>query len=313
MGYHSRAIVMKIQPSSSFTAPASSSFDCGLLARLIARFAKTDGTHHTLLPMLRLNRKSEPSEPICCVYEPALTVVAQGTKQVILGGEILEYDPANYLVTSVDLPVVCQVVRATNSTPFLCLSVTLNVRLIGELMSELPEPAPSPAGRGMSVGRLSAPLFDAVLRLVHLLETPEDSPILAPLIEREILYRLLTGDQGPWLRHIAMTDSRTHHIARAIDWLKANYAEPLRIDSLAKIAHMSTSSLHHHFKMITAMSPLQYQKQLRLQEARRLMLTESVDAALAGHRVGYESPSQFSREYRRLYGAPPLRDIAQLR
>jgi AraC-like DNA-binding protein len=239
--------------------------------------------------------------------------VAQGTKQVVLGSETLEYDPANYLITSVDLPVVCQVVRATRHIPYLALSVTLDVRQIAELMSELPEPPPAPPGRGMSIGRLSAPLFDAVLRLVNLLETPTDIPVLWPLIEREILFRLLSSDQGAWLRHIAMTGSRTHQIARAIDWLKTHYAEPLKIENLARISHMSPSSLHHHFKMVTTMSPLQYQKQLRLQEARRLMLSESVDAALAAHRVGYESPSQFSREYRRLFGAPPIRDIAQLR
>lgn len=304
---------MQTQHSSSLIALPSPPLDCGPLASHIARFAETEGSHDTAIPGLRFHRISLPNEPTYCFYEPALTIVAQGTKQVLLGEDTLEYDPANYLVTSVDLPVVCQVVSATPGIPFLCLTVALDVRRIGDLMSELAPSPSSPAGRGMSVGRLSAPLFDAVLRLVGLLDTPKDIPILAPVIEREILYRLLTGEQGQRLRHIAATGSRTQQIARAIDWLKENYAEPLRIEKLAGIAHMSASSLHHHFKTITAMSPLQYQKQLRLQEARRLMLTESVDAASAGHQVGYESPSQFSREYRRLYGAPPLRDIAQLR
>lgn len=301
---------MQTQQSSILATLPTPALDCASLASHIARFAETEGSYDAAIPGLRFHHLSLPNEPTYCVYEPALTIVAQGTKQVILGDEILEYDPANYLVTSVDIPVVCQVVKATPGVPFLCLTVALDVRRIAELMSELPEPAPSSAGRGMSVSRLSAPLFDAVLRLVRLLDTPHDVPILAPVIEREILYRLLTGEQGPRLRHIATTGSRPHQIAKAIDWLKANYAEPLRIEELAGIAHMSVSSLHHHFKMITAMSPLQYQKQLRLQEARRLMLTERVDAASAGHQVGYESPSQFSREYRRLYGAPPLRDIA---
>ncbi len=304
---------MQTQQSTTVVTLPHPPLDCGPLAALIARFAETEGPHQSAIPTLRFHRISLPNEPTYCVYEPALTIVAQGTKQVILGCETLEYDPANYLVTSIDLPVVSQVVRATPGVPFLGLTVALDVRRIADLMSELPQSPPSPAGRGMSVGRLSAPLLDAVLRLVRLLDTPADIPILAPVIEREILYRLLTGDQCSRLRHIAMTGSRTHQIARAIAWLKVNYAQPLRIGELAKTAHMSVSSLHHHFKMITAMSPLQYQKQIRLQEARRLMLSEFVDAASAGHRVGYESPSQFSREYRRLYGAPPLRDIAQLR
>ncbi|PKU25687.1 AraC family transcriptional regulator [Telmatospirillum siberiense] len=289
------------------------SLDCAPLAATIARFAETDDSYHTAIPSLRFHRISAPSEPTYCVYEPALTIVAQGTKQVVLGEEILEYDPANYLVTSVDLPVVCQVVKATPGAPFLCLSVALDLRKIADLLSEMPSDPVAPVRRGMSVGRLTSPLLDAVLRLVRLLDNPVDIPILLPVIEREILYRLLTGDQGGRLRHMAASDSRTHQVARAIDWLKNNYAQPLRIEDLARTAHMSVSSLHHHFKMITAMTPLQYQKQLRLQEARRLMLSERVDAASAGHRVGYESPSQFSREYRRLYGAPPLRDIAQLR
>lgn len=280
---------------------------------MIARSARTDESYDTAIPSLRFHRISAPNDPTCCVYEPALTIVAQGTKRVVLGQETLEYDPANYLVTSIDLPVVCQVVTATPDVPFLCLSLALDVRKIAALLSEMPPFPPQPACLGMSVGRLTAPLLDAVLRLVRLLDTPDDIAILTPVIEREILYRLLSGDQGGRLRHMATSDSRTHQIARAIDWLKENYTRPLRIEELARTAHMSVSSLHHHFKMITAMSPLQYQKQLRLLEARRLMLSERIDAASASHRVGYESPSQFSREYRRLYGAPPLRDIAQLR
>jgi AraC-like DNA-binding protein len=231
-----------------------------------------------------------------------------------LGGETYVYDQTHFLVTSVDLPVMSQVTGATKETPYLCLCFKIDLRRLSELMTEAEsaERETIPEGRGIFVGQLSAPLLDAALRLVHLLETPQDIPVLAPLIEREILYRLLQSDQGMRLRHIARRESQSHQIAKAIDWLKMNYAKPLRIEELARRVSMSPSSLHHHFKAITAMSPLQYQKQFRLQEARRLMLTEMLDAASAGHQVGYESPSHFSREYCRLYGAPPLRDIVRL-
>jgi AraC-like DNA-binding protein len=285
------------------------------LASIIDRFTESDGLVRTAIPALSLYRWTFPSDLVCGLYEPALTVVAQGAKCAVLAGETYEYDPAHYLVTSIDLPVVSQVTRATPERPFLCLSIGLDARRIGTLMAktDLPEPPAMPVQRAMSVSRLAAPLLDAVLRLVRLLEAPADIPILAPLIEREILYRLLTGEQGMRLRHIAMAGSQAHQVARVTDWLKANYAQPVRIEALAKMANMSVSSLHHHFKAITAMSPLRYQKQLRLQEARRLMLAEKLDAASAGHQVGYESPSQFSREYSRLYGVPPRQDVAQLR
>jgi AraC-like DNA-binding protein len=285
------------------------------LVSILARFAGSDGAHKTAIPALSIYRNSAPNQPSCALYEPVFTVVAQGAKQVVLAGEPYVYDQAHYLVTSVNLPVVSQVIQASAQEPCLCFMFALDARRIADLMAEM-EPPKSQAAtveRGLSVSPLSAPLLDAMLRLARLLAVPQDIPVLAPLIEREVLYRLLTAEQGPRLRHIAMTGSQTHQIARAVDWIRKNYTKPLRVEVLAQTVNMSVSSLHHHFKALTAMSPVQYQKLLRLSEARRLMLTEMRDAASAAHLVGYESPSQFSREYSRFYGAPPLRDVAQLR
>jgi AraC-like DNA-binding protein len=284
------------------------------LAAIIDRSTRTDGHHATTLPALTFFRAGTPGAQVCTMYQPGLALVAQGAKQVLLGGETYRYDQANYLVTSIDLPVSSQVIDASADRPYLCAMLRFDTRLIGELMADvdLPEPTGT-AGLGISVSPVSGDLLDTVLRLARLLDTPKDLPVLAPLIERELLYRLLTGEQGSRLRHVVTVGSRSHQISHAIDWLKNHYHQPLRIDELAGTVNMSSSSLHHHFRAITAMSPLQYQKQLRLQEARRLLLTERCDVASAAHRVGYESPSQFSREYSRLYGAPPLRDVEQLR
>lgn len=285
------------------------------LAHILARSAGSDGVHRTPIPGLTIFRSSGPNPPVCGLYEPAVTVVAQGAKRVTLADESYVYDQAHYLVTSVDLPVVSQVIQASPAQPCLCFTYALHGRRIADLMAELPPPAAraTPVQRGLSVDPLPAPLLDAMLRLARLLQDPADIPVLAPLIEREVLYRLLTGEQGERLRRIAISGSQTHQIAQAIDWIRKNYALPLRVEDLAQTVNMSASSLHHHFKAVTAMSPLQYQKRLRLSEARRLMLTESRDAASAAHQVGYESPSQFSREYSRQYGIPPMRDVAQLR
>lgn len=285
------------------------------LAVLIERYAGQDGIHPTAVPSLFLYRYSTPSEPLCNVQEPAFGIIAQGSKQVTLGDDVYVYGRAHCIVVSVDLPVVGQVTEATPDAPYLSLRIDLDIRQLGTLIVEagLPEPANQQTGRGLFVSRIGSPLLGAVLRLVRLLESPQDIPVLAPLILREIHYRLLVGDQGARLRQIALADSQSQRIAKAITRLKRNYAQPLRIEAIARELHMSPSSLHHHFKAVTAMSPLQFQKQLRLQEARRLMLSEVMDAATAGHRVGYESPSQFSREYSRLFGAPPVRDMARLR
>ena len=283
------------------------------LAARIDRLTVVDGDHETAIAGLNLFRTSQRVSPKCGIYRSTLTLVAQGSKQVMLAGERYDYDQANYLVTSIDLPVIYSVTDASPEAPCLCVVWNLEPARIAELMTaDLPPPKVS-AGRGMSISPLSLALLDATLRLVSLLDTPADIAVLAPLIERELLYRLLISEQGARLRQIAMNGSQTQQIARAVEWLRQHYRAPLRIQELAHTVNMSVSSLHHHFKAITAMSPLQYQKLLRLQEARRLLLTEQCDAATAAHRVGYESPSQFSREYSRFYGAPPLRDVAQLR
>jgi AraC-like DNA-binding protein len=287
-------------------------------ARLIDRHIPADGIHASAIPRLVLIRTSEPSEPLPTVYDPAVCVVAQGRKQVMLADEVYVYDPEKYLVVTVDLPVVGQVIEATPAQPYLCLKLDLDPGQLSALMMEVGQgiprnPKADRLGLGLAISPVEPALLDAVVRLLRLLETPQDIPILAPLIEREILYRLLFGEYSERLRQIALADSRMVSVSRAITWLKQNFAEPFRIETIAREARLSPSALHHSFKSVTAMSPLQYQKQLRLQEARRLMLAQALDAATASHHVGYESPSQFSREYSRLFGAPPSRDIARLK
>jgi AraC-like DNA-binding protein len=290
------------------------------LAELIGRNIDADGAQVTAIPRLFLMRASQLTEPLPSVYEPALCVVAQGRKRVMLADEVYFYGPEQCLVISVDLPVVGQVIEATRAEPYLCLKLHLDPGQISALMMELAQGQGGTRNQraerlrlGLSVSPVDPALLDAAVRLARLLETPKDIPILAPLVEREILYRLLSSEYGDRLRQIAMADHRLIAVNRAISWLKRNYAAPFRIETVAREARMSPSALHHIFKSVTAMSPLQYQKQIRLQEARRLMLGQAMDAATAGHSVGYESPSQFSREYSRLFGAPPLRDIARLK
>ena len=284
------------------------------LANRIARWTVDGNRAPSAIPTLSLHRRETPSEPISYIHEPSICLIAQGAKRVLLGEEIYLYDANHFLITSVGLPVAAQVIEASRERPYLGLKLSLDHQAIAELMmdSSLPPPRTKQANRAMAVGEVSLPLLNAFLRLIDLLDQPEEIPILAPLIEREIYYRLLVSDQGLRLRQIVEAGSQSQQIARAIEWLKENFTRQLRVDELAAYASMSTSSLHHHFRSLTAMSPLQFQKWLRLQEARRLMLTEHEDAATAALRVGYESPSQFSREYSRLFGAPPLRDIRSL-
>ncbi|AGP38038.1 AraC family transcriptional regulator [Sorangium cellulosum] len=307
------------------SAPAAEELDREIerrlaeLAALIERFTAEDGMHATVVKGMSLIRASRPSEPLHTVYKPMVCLIAQGRKQVMLADEVVVYDPARYLVVTVDLPLVGQVLVASRERPYLCLALDLEPGDVGALLTEpgLPRPSAASGGereeRGLFVSRTDLPLIDAALRLIRLLETPHDIPILAPLAVREIHYRLLKGEQGARVQRIALAGSQAQRIAKAISMVKSNYTRPLRIEAIAREVHMSPSALHHQFKAVTAMSPLQYQKQLRLQEARRLMLGEVVDAATAGYRVGYESPSQFSREYSRLFGAPPSRDVARLR
>lgn len=287
----------------------------GELVKSIARWTEHGELFTTAVPGLSLFRREEPTEPFTGMYEPSICMVAQGAKRVQLGDDTYVYDAQHYLITSVHLPTAVQVTEASRSKPYLGLRLTFDLREVSQLMadSNLPPPRTRQSSRGMATGKVTLPLVTAFQRLIGLLADERDIPILAPIIQREIIYRLLVGDQGERLRQIAAAGSQSRQIARAIEWLKGNFSQPLRIDDLAELARMSTSTFHHHFRSMTAMSPLQYQKQLRLQEARRLMLAERLDAATAAFQVGYESPSQFSREYNRLFGAPPLRDITRLR
>ncbi len=284
------------------------------LASAVERHTGADGVYDTAVPALRLSRFSAPSDLVALVYEPSLCVVAQGVKEVILAGVTYRLDPARSLLVSVDLPVAARVVEASPGRPYLAFRVSLDPAVVGELLADgTAAPASGPPARGLAVTPVEPPLLDAVGRLAALLESPQDVAPLAPLVLREITYRVLTGPQGSRLRQIASAGAPAQRIAGAIRWLKDHFADPLRVESLAKHVRMSPSAFHLHFKGVTTMSPLQYQKRLRLQEARRLMLGEGLDAAEAAFRVGYESPSQFSREYRRTFGAPPRQDVAALK
>ena len=281
----------------------------------IAKWTCKDERYLTAIPNLMLSRRNELTQPSSGMYEPSICLIAQGAKRVLLGDDMYVYDDRHFLITSVDLPTVVQIIKASDKKPFLGLLLKLDRREISQLMvdSSLPPPHPQQSSRGMAIGDVTPPLINAFLRLIDLLDEPKDIPILAPIIQREIFYRLLVGDQGVRLRQMSSAGSQSQQIARAIEWLKGNFAQPLRIDDLAMQANMSASTFHHHFRILTAMSPLQYQKWLRLNEARRMMLIEHADATTAAFQVGYESPSQFSREYSRLFGTPPLRDIMNLR
>ena len=284
------------------------------MVSLMTRFTKTDGIHPTAIPRLFLARFSRPGHQMPSVYPPCLCVVAQGRKALMLGDERYVYDRSRFIVASVDLPVTGSVIGATAEQPYLCVMLELDPKEIASVLLDADWPMREEAmpARGLFLSKASAAFIEAVLRLLRLVATPEDIRALAPLAEREILYRLLKSEEGWRLRQIAAGHGQARRIVKAIAWLKTHFHEGLRVDQLARDANMSVSSFHAHFKSVTAMSPLQYQKQLRLQEARRLLLTETVDAATAGHRVGYESPSQFSREYRRAFGAPPATDLRKI-
>jgi AraC-like DNA-binding protein len=285
------------------------------LARAIGRFAQTDGDHATAIPALTLHRRKAPTEPLHCIYNLGLGVVAQGDKQVLLGGESIDYGPGQSMLTTIDLPVVSHVTRAGVAEPFLGMMLTLDVRSIVQMASEMDEPRPrrEDAYRSISFEALDGALLDALVRLVKLLGEPALIPRLAPLVQQEVTIRLLTGPHGPQLRHLVTSGSPGQQIAKSVAWLKQNFVQPVRGDDLADRAHMSPSTFRQHFRALTGVSPLQYQKQLQLQEARQLMLNENLDAGSAAVRVGYESASQFSREYSRLFGAPPQRDITRMR
>jgi AraC-like DNA-binding protein len=285
------------------------------LARKIALFVGSAEKRITDVPGLLLTRRTAPTAPASATYEPSLAVVAQGRKRATLAGTTFIFDQSRYLLTSLDLPVICNVIEASEAVPYLCFVLKLEIPVVRDLLSREEIQAPEAASNSpaMATGETTAELLDACCRLVDLLNTPQDIPFLSGLIQREIIYRILRGPEGARLRAIATLGDQSQRTAKAIAWVRANYAKPLRVDDLAKIAAMGVSTLHHHFRVLTAMSPLQYQKQLRLHAARGRMLMDGLDAAGAAFEVGYESASQFNREYSRFFGQPPMRDVRTLR
>jgi AraC-like DNA-binding protein len=281
------------------------------LARKIADLAVAEGDMQTGIPGLRLYRRSAPTACASAAYEPSLVVFLQGRKRINVGKTIYVCDGSNFLLTSVDLPVVSQVIAATEKDPILCLLLKLEMPSVREILSqqEFHLREESADARGMAVGVTSVELLDACSRLVDLVDAPQDIPFLSSLIQREIIYRLLRSPQGKHLRAIATLGEQSHRTSKAVEWLRMNYAKPLRMEELAATARMGVSTLHHQFRSLTAMSPLQYQKQLRLHVARERMLNGGLDAASAAFEVGYESASQFNREYSRFFGQPPMRDV----
>jgi AraC-like DNA-binding protein len=284
------------------------------LSERIARALPKDGTLD-ISPGVRLARSSRPTEPIHSIYQPAFCMVAQGRKQALLGNEVFQYDPGHYLIYTVDLPLTFRVEEASEERPYLGFRLNLDASLVASVMMESGmEPSKNDSRlKAIDVGPMDANLLDGVVRLVRLLDTPADFNMLAPLVTKEIIFRLLRGGQSARLGHLLVVGADTHRISKAIRHLREKFDQVIRMDELAYEVGMSVSGFHHHFKSVTAMSPLQFQKQIRLQEARRLMLDEGLDAANAGFRVGYEDPAYFSRDYKKLFGAPPQRDIAQLR
>lgn len=283
------------------------------LVTLLARHTPEDGTFETALAGVTLIRASSPTLPMPVIYEPTVCFVAQGRKQALLGQTRHIYDAARYLTASVDLPVLGSVIEASPAHPYLCLQLDLDMAELGDLVLRHPSAAaPGPAS-GITLNRATPTLIDALVRLATLLDTPDDAEALAPLFMREIYYRLLTGPGGGIIRHMAQADSRLNQIARAILWIRTHFREACPIHEAAQQAGMSRSTFHAHFRAITTLTPLEFRTQLRLQEGRRLMLGGAMDAASAGFAVGYGSPSQFSRDYARFFGAPPGRDASRLR
>ena len=305
---------MNKHTSDTRTIDPAASLQAELAAR-IAAFVGSAENRATGVSGLTLHRRTTATAPCSMTYQPSVTVMAQGRKRVDLGSTSFTYGPSQFLLTAVDLPVISRIVEASEDTPCLALSIKIEIPIVRELLSReelhvIETPSESPA---MSAGRASVEFLDACCRLLRLLEAPQDAPFLGGLIQREIIYRLLRSNEGARLRSIATLGEQSNRTAKAIAWITANYAKPLRVEHLADIAGMGVSTLHHHFRVLTSMSPLQYQKHVRLQAARARMLTDDLDAATAAFEVGYESASQFNREYSRFFGQPPIRDIRGLR
>jgi AraC-like DNA-binding protein len=291
---------------------------CGLRAELARKIASQIGKAEnriTEIPGVSLHRRTSPTPPCRTTYHPGVIVVAQGSKQVNLGRTSFIYDESRFLLTAIDLPIVSWVAEATEKIPCLVLSLKLDMSMVRDLLSreEIHVAEARQDSPAMSIGETTPEFLNACCRLLDLLDSPHDIPFLSGLIQREIIYRILRGPEGARLRAVATLGDQSHRTAKAVAWITANYAKPLHVEELAQVASMGVSTLHHHFRMLTAMSPLQYQKQLRLQSARSLMLNNGLDAASAAFEVGYESATQFNREYSRFFGQPPIRDIrAQL-
>ena len=285
------------------------------LARAVERIAQSDGDYLTAIPELSLHRRSATTEPMHCLYGFGVGITVSGQKRVALGEEVFDYSAGQSLLTTADLPVVTHITRASAAQPFMGLMLRLDPRTVVQAAAEmaLPQPGKDSSYRAMSLGALDATLLGAVTRLVELIDEPRLLPQLAPLLQREILVRLLAGRHGPQLQRLVAVGSPSQQVVQSMAWLKVNFTQPVLADDLAASVHMSPSTFRQHFRAVAGMSPMQYLKQLRLQEARQLMLNQGIDAGTAGVRVGYESASQFSREYARLFGAPPLRDIRRMR
>lgn len=284
------------------------------LAERIARVLYADGSAEPI-PGLHVHRVSQPNERLHGVYQPSLCVIAQGSKEISLGDSQYRYDPAHYLLVTVELPYAGRVVEASRDHPYLSLRLALDPALVGSVMVEAGIPAPrnQADAKALVVSALDADLLDAAVRLVRLIGSPTQARVLVPLVKREIVFRLLLGEQGHRLRHFPLLGGHAHPIAQAVERLRQDFDQPLRIEHLAKEFGMSPSGFHMHFKAITDLSPLQFQKQLRLHEARRLMLGERLDATSAGIRVGYNDASHFSRDYKKHFGTAPGRDVERLR
>jgi AraC-like DNA-binding protein len=311
------AFIMKSKPE---RALRNGSADAELIAlrkevaRKIANHAPSAGEHATKIAGLRLFRRTTETACRPVSYEPSLVVFVQGRKRINVGAKAHICDESSFLLSSIDMPVTSQILSASEEVPLLSFLLPIDIGVVREILSREDFRAPEGAGaeHGITIGRTTVELLEPCSRLLDLLDAPDDIPFLSGLAQREIFYRVLRGPQGRRLRAIATTGDQSQRTARAIAWLRTNFAKPLRVEELAGVASMGVSTLHHHFRALTAMSPVQYQKRLRLQEARQRMLMDGLDAASAAFEVGYESASQFNREYSRLFGAPPMRDVKAL-